>query len=91
MSVSHIVTPHRTFSRSIDFTEMWVRSELLTRSGLKVKKWIKYLNHSDLNIFSISCSATANLLLSAQRNTFSLTSSTCKKLNNDERSVTKGI
>ena len=36
-----------------------------------------------------SIGATANLLLSAQRNTFSLTSSTCKKLNNDERSVTK--
>ena len=68
---------------------MWVRSKLLTRSGLKVKKWNKYLNHCDLNIYSISCSATANLLLSAQRNTFSLTSSTCKKLNNDERSVTK--
>ena len=27
----------------------------------------------------------------AQRNAFSLTSSTCKKLNNDERSVTKII
>ena len=36
-----------------------------------------------------SIGATANLLLSAQRNAFSLTSSTCKKLNNDERSVTK--
>ena len=35
-----------------------------------------------------SIGATANLLLSAQRNAFSLTSSTCKKLNNDERSVT---
>ena len=88
-SVSCYGTPHTSCSRSIDFTAMWVRSELLTRSGLKVKKWNKYLNHSDLNIFSISCSATANLLLSAQRNTFSLTSSTCKKLNNDERSVTK--
>ena len=38
-----------------------------------------------------SIGATANLLLSAQRNAFSLTSSTCKKLNNDERSVTKDI
>ena len=47
--------PHHTpFSRSIDFTEMWVRSELLTRSGLKVKKWKKYLNHCGLNIFSTS-------------------------------------
>ena len=27
----------------------------------------------------------------AQRNAFSLTSSTCKKLNNDERSVTKSF
>ena len=35
-----------------------------------------------------SIGATANLLLSAQRNAFSLTSSTYKKLNNDERSVT---
>ena len=34
--------------------------------------------------FPLLCSATANLLLSAQRNVFSLTSSTCKKLNNDE-------
>ena len=38
-----------------------------------------------------SIGATANLLLSAQRNAFSLTSSTYKKLNNDERSVTKVI
>ena len=41
--------------------------------------------------FPLLCSATANLLLSAQRNAFSLTSSTCKKLNNDERSVTNNL
>ena len=38
-----------------------------------------------------SIGATANLLLSAQRNAFSLTSSTSKKLNNDERSVTNAV
>merc|ERR1739836_29344 len=50
MSVSCILTPHSTFSRSIDFTEMWVRSELLSRSGLKVKKWNKHFNHSEINV-----------------------------------------
>ena len=51
MSVSCLGTPHASCSRSIDFTVMWVRSQLLTRSGLKVKKLNKYLFLSGLNIY----------------------------------------
>ena len=47
--------PHHTdFVRTSTSSQTGMKTLLLTRSGLKVKKWNKHLNHCGLNIYFTS-------------------------------------